>query len=255
VNGGYVALLDVLGFSALIGADPSGDRVRRYIECLENATEDTEVDFVVFSDSIVLTAKGDSPQSLIAVSGACSRLMAHLLNEGIPLRGAIAFGDFVRSRIAESVFVAGRAVIDAYQFEQAQNWVGVMIAPSALAQVPDLNLRCQLVDPSNNDELERLLKRLPWPAFIQPCHRIPFRASAPLDEPTFDGFAVVPTKCSLEPEAIRDSIKITIDRLNWLRSIAPSPSAQRKYDEPRNWLSSIQHQWHIVGFRQEQLRH
>jgi len=61
-----------------------------------------------------------------------------------------------------------------------------------------------------------------------------------LDEPTFDRFAVVPTKASLEPIAIRDSIKITIDRLNWLRSIAPSGSAQRKYDEPRNCLSGIQ---------------
>ena len=252
MNGGYVALLDVLGFSALVAADPSGERVRRYIDCLGNATEDREADFVVFSDSIVLTAKGDSPESLIAVAGACSRLLSHLLDEGIPLRGAIAFGDFFRSRVAESVFVAGRAVIDAYQFEQAQNWVGVMIAPSALARVPDLNSRCRLVDPANNDELERLLERVPWPVFIQPCRRIPFRASSPLDDPAFDGFAVVPTKGAFEPMAIRDSIKIAIDRLSWLRSIAPSPSAQRKYEEPRNWLSNIQQQWHMVGFRRGQ---
>lgn len=69
---GYVALLDVLGFSALVGADDGGLKVRRYLECLQGATVERKVDYVVFSDSIVLIAKGNSPESLVAVAGACS---------------------------------------------------------------------------------------------------------------------------------------------------------------------------------------
>ena len=253
MNGGYVALLDVLGFSALVGGDIGGDKIRDYLDCLRRATYQSEVDYVVFSDSIVLTAKGDGPESLIAVAGACSRLLADLLNASIPLRGAIAFGDFFRSRISESVFVAGRAVIDAYRFEQAQDWIGVMVAPSALERVSDLNARCLLLESHGTvDQIQELRRRLPWPAFIQPCHRIPFRAASPLEDSTFDGFAVVHTSGALEPAALRDSIKASMDRLTWLRSIAPSPSAQQKYEETSNWLSAIQQLWHRVAYYQEQ---
>ena len=131
--GGYAALLDVLGFSALVAADAAGEGVERYLNCFQRAKEATGVNYVIFSDSIVLTVGGDGPDSLLAIAGACSRLMSELLIEHIPIRGAISQGAFVRSTVGQNVFVAGRAVIDAYQFEQVQDWTGIMIAPSALA--------------------------------------------------------------------------------------------------------------------------
>src|SRR5438105_1345699 len=102
---GFVALLVVLGFSDLVvGIVTACDRIRRYLDCLQRAASRGDVDYVVFSDSIVLTAKGDAPESLAAIATACSRLFGDLLNEGIPLRGAISYGSFSRSTIAESVF-------------------------------------------------------------------------------------------------------------------------------------------------------
>ena len=156
MDGGYVALLDVLGFSALVGEDTTGNKIRRYVACLENVTHQATVKYVVFSDSIVLTASDEGAEAFIAVAGACSRLQWELLNEGIALRGAIAFGNFLRSAVAESVFVAGRAVIDAYHFEQAQKWVGVMVTPSALEQVRDLDSRCRLEGFDSGSEILNL---------------------------------------------------------------------------------------------------
>ncbi len=254
MQGGYVALLDVLGFSALVGGDPTGERIRSYLNSVQRATDRSEVDYVVFSDSIVLSAKGDGPKSLVAVAGACSRLLSDLLTEGIPLRGAIAFGTFFRSAIAESVFVAGAAVIDAYQFEQQQDWIGIMIAPSARERVPDLEERCQLQGRTSVDAFREVEPHLQWAAFIQPCQHIPFHAENAFERPTFDGFAVVPTSGLLEPVALRDSIKASIDRLNWLRAIAPTPGAQLKYQKTSEWLRPVQSLWHEVAFFREQAR-
>ena len=92
----------------------SGERLKKFSECLRQATEPVEVDYVVFSNSIVLTAKGDDEHSFFALTEACSYLLAQLLDQNIAIRGAIAFGPFLRSQMAESVFVGGRAVIDAY---------------------------------------------------------------------------------------------------------------------------------------------
>jgi hypothetical protein len=130
---GYVALLDVLGFTNLIGGENADQRVQAYLDCLKTATEGTEVDFVVFSDSIVLTAT-DEPDALFKVAGACSRLMHDLILQDIPVRGAIARGQILRDTVGDNVFVAGRAVVEAYHFEQQQDWIGVMLAPSGCAE-------------------------------------------------------------------------------------------------------------------------
>jgi hypothetical protein len=249
-----VALLDVLGFSALVAKDAEGEGVERYLKCLQRATAATAVNYVVFSDSIVLTVGGDGPDSLLEIASACSRLMSELLAADIPIRGAISHGAFVRSSVGESVFVAGGAVIDAYQFEQAQDWIGIMIAPSALARVPDLKERCQLANCTNVEAFRAVEPRFAWAAFVQPCHTIPFRTENPFEGSSFDGFAVVPTSGLLDPVALRDSIKKSIDRMNWLRAIAPTPASQRKYQQATSWLGMVQPLWHEVAFFREQGR-
>jgi hypothetical protein len=243
---GYVALLDVLGFSALVGADRSGDVIQRYLLRLEEATVESQVGYVVFSDSIVLTTKRNDPESFIAIAGTCSRLLGDLLSEGIALRGAIVFGDFVRKAVGDSLFVAGRAVIDAYQFEKAQDWVGIMVAPTALDRVPDLGVRCRMENYQDVAMFVTDKQRLAWPAFIQHCPNIPFHEGPTFQLETFDGFAVVPTSGEIEPVALADSIKKAIERLKWLRALAPSPRAQRKYQATSTWLSPIHSIWREV---------
>ena len=68
---GYVALLDVLGFSGMVAGDLTGDKIRQYLTYVTEATAGSDVDWVVFSDSIVVSAKGDTPESFIGVAGAC----------------------------------------------------------------------------------------------------------------------------------------------------------------------------------------
>lgn len=242
MTGGYVALLDILGFSALVSADNTGGRIRRYLECLQGLTGQRKIDCVVFSDSIVLTCKGDDAEPLCTLAGACSRLFSDLLEEQIALRGAIAFGDFFRSAVGESVFVAGRAIVEAYAFERAQDWVGIMLTPSALARIPDLPKRCELRctqiggNPTQVD---------PWAAVIQPCHSIPFHSSLPASTASFDGFAIVPTNGYIDqPVALSYHLsESVIPRLKWLRALAPDPDCQRKYQRTIEWLQGIETSW------------
>jgi hypothetical protein len=53
---------------------------------------------------------------------------------------------------------------------------------------------------------------------------------------------------------LRDSIKAAMERLKWLRAIAPSPNSQRKYQETLNWLGAIQQLWHEVVFFHQQAK-
>src|SRR5438445_5418829 len=204
---GFVALLDVLGFASLVSGDAKGDRLQDYLHCLQKAfdvgTGSPEVAFVVFSDSIVLTTGDDSEKSLQALLLQCSRTLGLMLEKEISLRGAIAQGSYFRSEVPGGVFVAGKSIIDAYTFEKAQDWVGIMLAPSAVKRVPDLNERCRLYRPSSRESVRELGERLRWAAVIQRCSSIPFHSNHPFENNSYDGFAIVPSAGDLEPSAPR----------------------------------------------------
>lgn len=243
MRGGYVAFLDILGFSALVADDRDGTQLQEYLGCLTSAVDSTSAKYVVFSDSIVLTVDGSETQHLLLICRACSRLMYKLIRSNVPVRGAIAFGDFIRSAVGDgSVFVAGRAIIEAYRYEQSQDWVGVMLAPSALKQVPDLTELCRLnfQDP---DGYRRAQARLPWAACVQETNNIPFRPDRLDPRPSQLGFAIVPTSGDPKPSSVSDSLSEVFKRLNWMRSIAPSPADQRKYTETFRFLSGSQGYW------------
>ena len=100
MQNGYVALLDVLGFSTLAMSDGDGGRLQKYLATLQsemkNFSESFGVKYVAFSDTIVLTTAGESDEDLFALVMHCSGLLSRLLAHEIPIRGAIAYGRFLR---------------------------------------------------------------------------------------------------------------------------------------------------------------
>src|SRR2546427_4987984 len=146
---GYVALIDVLGFSSLVSGDSEGRRLEVYLNTLEAAlgAPTREVKSVVFSDSIVLTTEHDAPTSLQALVLRCSKLLGLMLQSDIALRGAIAHGSFVRRDLQDGIFVAGTAIVAAHRFDTAQGLVGIMLSPSALRHVSRPRKPCALSRP------------------------------------------------------------------------------------------------------------
>jgi hypothetical protein len=246
---GFVALLDVLGFRSLASDDGKGERLQIYLRILQTALEPDaggpDVAAIVFSDSIVLTTEDDSNDSLQVLLRRCSRLFGQMLQQQIPLRGAVAHGPFLRQAVPGGVFVAGRAIIDAFTFETAQDWIGIMIAPSAVKRVPELRERCKIGH--STDGLQGIRERLAWAAFVQPYPVIPFHKNHPLEENVFDGFAVVPSDGNPQPPALRESLDRSIKALNWLKFLAPDPAAQAKYRKSCEFLDLVYQNWRWVA--------
>lgn len=86
----------------------------------------------VFSDSIILFALDDSDESFLKLLVYSWRVVQALLATGMHPRGAIAFGEMYVNE-ATDVFL-GKALAEAYELEQIQDWVGVALAPSAHAR-------------------------------------------------------------------------------------------------------------------------
>jgi len=68
-----------------------------------------------------------------------SRWFVHfLILAEIPLRGAIACGDFYADT-ANQVYL-GQALVEAYEFGEAQDWIGFLLCPSAVLKLDELGL-------------------------------------------------------------------------------------------------------------------
>jgi hypothetical protein len=241
------------GFSALLSGDDHADRVNNYLICLREILEDKggmpQIEYVVFSDSIVIATTDNTEASFQGLLKRCSTVFGALLAREIPVRGAVAHGTYVSEKTDSGRFVAGRAIIDAYQFEGEQDWVGIMLSPSVIRQFPDLGKRCLLNDPHTDALLSELTNRLPWAAFVQPCGQIPFHGG-----PDYHGFAIVPSNGGLDVAELRDSLLRSVASLQRLKSLAPSPQTQLKHQRTMNWLSQIQMQWQLAAFRRDQLK-
>jgi hypothetical protein len=249
---GYVALFDVLGFSSVVSSDQHGEGLQGYFTCLQEAfssnPSDPIVDYVVFSDSIVLTTRSDSEDWFRILLLWCSRLFSVMLKKEIAVRGAIAHGSFVRKAAPYGVFVAGKAIIDAYNFEKAQDWIGIMLAPSAVKRVPDLSERCRIEGcqvglDSPKEEVQRIRGRLSWAGLVQRCYNIPFHASSPFQNNDYDGFAVIPSDGDCKPRALHENLERSLKSLEWMKSLAPNPAAQSKYERAIRWLSNVSNRW------------
>jgi hypothetical protein len=242
---GYVAFLDVLGFSRLIAGD-SQHRIDEYLAGLETTFRTTSnaraLQYVVFSDSIIITTKTDEESDFVAIIRVCSRLFGALLENGIAIRGAIAHGQYQTSQTSFGTFVAGRAIIDAYHYENQQDWVGIMLAPSVREKIPDLAEHCKIRMNGTERDYNDLLARMRWAAFLQECP-IPFHTSMPSEPRQFHGFAVVPTHGTTDVADVMRSVQECRESLQRLRSIAPTPEAQKKYENTSQWLLDVCSRW------------
>ena len=245
---GYVALLDVLGFTEIVSGEDQTEKLSQYVHSLGMVTNGTDVEIVLFSDTIVMTSLGDTPESLLSILRPCSQAFGLLLSREIAVRGAISYGSFIRYKNPKGVFLAGRAIIDAYRFQQEQDWVGIMLAPSVVSMHSDLKQRCNILNIRTPDEIQALSARFAWALFVQDCPSIPFHTSDPSEPQLYEGFAIVPTDTSIQDAAaMEENLGRVLKYMRRLKSLSPHPKSQKKYSGAITWLQNVKSRWAKVA--------
>lgn len=136
---GYLAFVDLLGFSTRASEPEVEEVLDAYERAVFDSIEDFGISSVATSDSVVLLAPGDgddedelSGTSLWALCRVLSRLFFELCQHAIPFRGAVAHGAYVVRRPQNGFIVAGRPIVEAVAEEKRQAWLGITLCPSVL---------------------------------------------------------------------------------------------------------------------------
>jgi hypothetical protein len=155
-----VALFDVLGFRDRVKSTPLSELLTSYRGLLRQAdaynqplpnspvanrlfpTHPTTSPWChqyIFSDSIVMLADSSSIDSCLRLLVASWRLFQFFLAAGFPLRGGISHGEIS----IESGVLIGSAIVDAFELEASQNWIGAAIHRSVIEAYPEINREMQ----------------------------------------------------------------------------------------------------------------
>jgi hypothetical protein len=139
----FVALFDILGFRELIGRSETIKVAKTYEKMKSDFTKYTDIvsqashSKIVsrcFSDTFLLYTTEPSDASFRALIIACQFLYLAALSNRLYLRGAVTYGELTVSEEME----IGPAIVEAYEHEQKQDWMGCWVTESCISRVSDL---------------------------------------------------------------------------------------------------------------------
>lgn len=144
----WIAFFDILGFKKLVSNSKTPLDLYRilynYTDTLSYLREECggykegSLFNTWFSDSFLLYTIDDSPSSYGVIEQASKHFFCKNISIRIPMRGAIAFGLFHTDETMRTYI--GQALIDAYLYCEDQDWIGLILTPTATHQVRSYGL-------------------------------------------------------------------------------------------------------------------
>lgn len=141
---GAVTFLDVLGwkgiwqrndsaintlYSLIIETKKMAKTISlEYSDITEFRGKDEITKVLSISDTIALFTDSSSSVAIQIQAKICAWLLPYALEQGLPLRGAISFGEY---SVMDNIML-GYAVDEAASWHESTDWIGVVLSPSAL---------------------------------------------------------------------------------------------------------------------------
>lgn len=107
-------------------------------EVTDKDSKELNIQHAWFSDTFVMYSDDGSASDFVSMDMIARGFMGRLVTHKIPVRGAIACGDFYADRINQ--LYLGEALIEAYEYGEAQDWIGFLLCPSAIKRLNEVGL-------------------------------------------------------------------------------------------------------------------
>ncbi len=133
----WIAVFDILGFKNMIcrvdhevSRGLLEDNLDELIEILNSdSANNGQIDYLIFSDTFVILAPDIEPKSYPWFLRVCKDLIVKSINIEMPLRGAVGVGPLFFSQ--HPPILLGEPFVDTYEYCEDQDWVGLLLTPSA----------------------------------------------------------------------------------------------------------------------------
>ena len=134
----FIGLFDILGFRELVRNEELGKVAETYLMAKsgfennigsinrlhEHSKKYDRVEYRVFSDTFLIYTSGINENCFLSMLAACDFLFIAAVKHSLPIRGTITSGPLIVSGGVE----IGKPIVDAYESEQKQEWIGCWIS-------------------------------------------------------------------------------------------------------------------------------
>jgi hypothetical protein len=138
----WVSYLDLLGFTNTVLSKNWTQVFATYTQAVEKFIADKSYNPGIgktwFSDTFLSYTEDDSAKSFAGIEGVTRRFIYYLISSGIPIRGSISCGGLYVDKDNNIFF--GEALIESYQYGENQDWLGLVLSPSAVKQMKEVGL-------------------------------------------------------------------------------------------------------------------
>jgi len=136
----WLACFDILGFKELVsfqdGESLKAEEIKyKYEEAIKHLED---IDYCWFSDTFLMFTRDATQKSCFIIECAVKAFIYDCIHSHIPLRGAISVGNFTRSK-DNRVFM-GEAFCEAFEYAEDQDWLGLIVTPSAITKAKSFEL-------------------------------------------------------------------------------------------------------------------
>ena len=101
--------------------------------CTYFANSAESIGYFVFSDTFIFFSKSDQVNDYPGLMSASKSLIRKAISMGLPIRGAISYGDCVFGH--ENKVLMGKAFLESHEYGEDQNWLGLILTPSATKEL------------------------------------------------------------------------------------------------------------------------
>ena len=138
----WLGYFDLLGTSDLIRSGKISDIFFAYQDALEHLSSWKErhpnVSHAWFSDTFIIFSEEDSAESFAEIEMVCRWFVFSLIRKNIPVRGSLSCGQFYVD-MGSSLFL-GEALLEAYEWGENQDWLGMLLCPTTVRKLEDFGL-------------------------------------------------------------------------------------------------------------------
>lgn len=239
---GLIAFFDILGFSEMIKENKFSGKMERYKIILNDAVNktDSDLEYVFFSDSVLINSKSSSKKALLEIILAVSEINYRLVTElSLTICGCISYGTFTKyTDDKKNVMITGLPIVDASHYEKEQNWCGVMISPRVLAEYPIFK-EIIIPDLSQPENIDIMVEKILWLLSIKKYDNIPFTNNR-----CYQGYIIIPKDIDSKnvPSFLQSLKRYRTDLLE-LCLLAPDSYTQKKYQEFIKMISVVETEW------------
>lgn len=140
----WMTYFDLLGFQRLVEKRdlafiiPIYEKILGELDRKAGPKRKYGIDYSWFSDTFIIFAPDDSLESFSLMEQASRLFFRRLILKNIPLRGALTVGELYTQK-KKNIFL-GQALIDAYEYGEKQNWLGLILTPKVYERLKGTDL-------------------------------------------------------------------------------------------------------------------